>query len=169
MWSSRERPGEDDRMVEETVVWMVPLREGAKEYKGVLSLDPPNLVFTERRDGERVELPLAEMRRVRRVRGSPVMRVAVGDKPNRYEVAFYFSQPPPLKPTPTSGTARRTMFGPLGGAVGGGAGAGGAPDRTTKRVMRANVGYLNRAAAALRDLIDEWVAAIEAAREEASG
>jgi hypothetical protein len=97
------------------------------------------------------------------------MRVALGDKPNRHEVAFYFSQPPPLKPPATSGTARRTMFGPLGGAVGGGVGGGGAPDRTTKRVMRTNVGYLNRAAATLRDLIDEWVGAIEAAREETPG
>jgi hypothetical protein len=169
MWSSRERPGEDGRVVKETVVWMVPLREGAKEYKGVLALEPPNLVFTERRDGERVELPLAEIRRVRRVRGSPVMRVALGDKPNRHEVAFYFSQPPPLKPTATSGTARRTMFGPLGGAAGGGIGGGGASDRTTKRVMRTNVGYLNRAAATVRDLIEEWVGAIEAARREAPG
>jgi hypothetical protein len=156
-------------VVGEIVVWMVPLREGTKEYKGVLRLEPPNLVFTERRDGDRVEFPLAEIRRVRRVRGSPVMRVAVGDKPNRHEVAFYFSQPPPLKPTATSGTAKRTTFGPLGSAAGGGIGGGGAPDRTTKRVMRTNVGYLSRAAATVRDLIEEWVAAIEAAKEEAPG
>jgi hypothetical protein len=169
MWSSHERPGEDGRVVEETVVWMVPLRAGAKEYKGALTLEPPNLVFTERGDGDRVELPLAEVRRVRRVRGSPVMRIALGDRPNRHEVAFYFSQPPPLKPPATSGTARRTMFGPLGGAIGGGVGGGGAPDRTTKRVMRTNVGYLSQAAANLRSLIDEWVAAIETAREEAPG
>jgi hypothetical protein len=167
MWSSRKGPGEDGRVVEETVVWMVPLRAGTKEYKGVLTLEPPNLVFTERGEAERVELPLAEVRRVRRVRGSPVMRVALGDRPNRHEVAFYFSQPPPLKPTATSGTARRTMFGPLGGAVGGGVGGGGAQDRTTKKVMRTNVGYLSQAAATLRGLIDEWVAAIEAGREEA--
>lgn len=156
--------GEDGRVVQETVVWMVPLREGTREYKGVLTLEPPYLVFTERRDGERVELPLAEIRRARRVRGSPVLRVALGDKPERREIAFYFSQPPPLKPTPTSGTGRRTLFGPLGGAVGGGGIGGGAtPDRTTKRVMRSNVGYLSRASATVKDQIEEWVAAIVAA------
>src|SRR5207244_2348970 len=68
MWSSRSRPGEDGLVVEETVVWMVPLREGTKEYKGVLTLEPPNLVFTQRHDGERVELALSDVRRVRRVR-----------------------------------------------------------------------------------------------------
>jgi hypothetical protein len=169
MWSSRSRPGEDGLVVEETVVWMVPLREGTKEYKGVLTLEPPNLVFTQRRDGERVELALSDVRRVRRVRGSPVLRVALGDKPNRYEVAFYFTQPPPLKPTPTSGTQRRALFGPLGGAIGGGVGGGGTPDRTTKRVMRTNVGYLNRVAATVRDVIEEWVTAIEAATKGPTG
>ena len=74
MWSSRSRPGEDGLVVEETVVWMVPLREGTKEYKGVLTLEPPNLVFTQRHDGERVELALSDVRRVRRVRWAPRVR-----------------------------------------------------------------------------------------------
>jgi hypothetical protein len=157
MWSSRRRPGEDWSVVTEAVVWMVPLRKDGGEHKGVLTLEPPNLVFTARRDGERVEIALANVQKVRRVRGSPVLRVTLGDKMARSEVAFYFSQPPPLKPPP--GTVGRGIPGPLGTVMGGRT----SPDRTTKRVMRTNVGYLSRASQGVKDQIESWVAAIAAA------
>jgi hypothetical protein len=94
-------------VVEPTVVWMVPLRAGGGEHHGTLSLEPPNLVFVERREGERVEIPLASVGKVRRVRGSPILRVAIEGETGRTEVAFYFTQPPPLRPAASSRSGRR--------------------------------------------------------------
>jgi len=40
----------EDRPVEATIVWMVPIRHGEPtEQRGVLSLEDVSLVFTERR------------------------------------------------------------------------------------------------------------------------
>jgi len=144
-------------VVESTVVWMVPLRAGGGEHHGTLTLEPPNLVFVERRDGERVEIPLDRVRKVRRVRGSPILRLAFEGDSGRSEVAFYFTQPPPLRPAQSS--RPRFVPGPIGSALGDRT----PPERTTKKVMRTNVGYLTQASATVRDRIEAWVRAIREA------
>ncbi|MBI3648444.1 MAG: hypothetical protein HY240_06825 [Actinobacteria bacterium] len=145
-------------MVDEAVVWMVPLRHGGTvEHKGVLTLEPGSLVFTDSRSGERVEIPLADINKARRVRGSPILMVILGDGRARSDVAFYFAQPPPLRPQPSSGELRR-IFAPLGSGDT-------TSERTTKRVKRSNVGYLSTASAGLKSRIEEWVEAIRAGRQ----
>jgi hypothetical protein len=138
-------------MVEESVVWMVPLVQGsAEEQRGVLSLEAPELVFTDRRATERVAIPLTDIRKAKRVRGSPVLVLTVGDGPARREVAFYFAPPPPLKSQ--SKPLDRPRLVPFGGVRD--------ADKTTKKVMRTNVSYLHQANASKKEEIEEWLRAI---------
>jgi hypothetical protein len=87
------------------------------------------------------------------------MRVLVDGETGRTEVAFYFTQPPPLRPAASS--RPRFLPGPIGSAIG----EKSPPDRTTKKVMRTNVGYLTQASATVRGRIERWVQEIR----EASG
>ena len=69
----------------------------------MLSLEQRALVFHP--DGGRsaeTVIPLADVRRVRRAPGSPVLEVRVGIAGSPSVIGFYFVQPPPLSP-PTEG------------------------------------------------------------------
>jgi len=143
----------EDCPVEETIVWMVPIRRGEPtEQRGVLSLEDVSLVFTERREGDRTAIPLGRIRKVKRVRGSPILMVRLED---RTGMAFYFAQPPPLKPVPRAPEAdgRRyyTAFSP---------GAGRTAWASKKKVMRTNVTYLSSAGIEKKEEIECWVRAI---------
>jgi len=90
-------------MEEASTVWMVHARTTLDGVKGVLSLEQRALVF--RPDGGRsaeTVIPLADVRRVRRAPGSPVLEVRVGIGGSPSVIGFYFVQPPPLSP-PTEG------------------------------------------------------------------
>jgi hypothetical protein len=80
-------------------VWMVSERTGVHGRKGTLSLEADSVVFRPASTafGETV-LPLRDLRKVRRIRGSPVLelRVAISEQPP--VVAFYFVPPPDLNP-----------------------------------------------------------------------
>ena len=146
-------------MVDEQVVWLVPLRRGRNdEYKGVLTLEPAALVFVERKEGERVEIALSDIRRAKRVRGSPVLLISIGDRGSRAEVAFYFTQPPPLQPAETSESKRPSVAGLAPGS--------GGSRKGKKRVIRTNVAYLNNANVQKKALVETWVAAIQKAISE---
>lgn len=80
-------------------VWMIHRRTGRGGLKGVLELQPGALVFHPEslRTGEST-IRLQEIRRVRRVRGTPVLEVALRT-PNGLAVeilGFYFVKPPSL-------------------------------------------------------------------------
>ncbi len=126
-------------MPEPTTVWMVRLRKGELgERKGLLTLEAEGLVFRD----ESLELVrilrFDEVRRAKRVKGSPILLVSHADDDHgAKETAFYFTQPPPLTPgdpfavTETAGSLGRPLN-PLA-----------AMRRTSKRRhMRDNVRYL---------------------------
>ena len=151
----RGRGGEDVRMPEPTTVWMVRLDRGSvDDVRGELDLADDAVVFTEAKTGWEVRFPFAEVGKARRVRGSPILMLIHKPEGKPQRIAFYFSQPPPLKPPepgslPSAGLAMR----PMGGF--------GAFRRTSKRRhMKTNIGYLTTANTGKREEIQEWAAEI---------
>ena len=130
-------------MPEATTVWMVRLDRGQVEddVRGTLELEPDAVVFTEAHTGFEHRIPITEMQRPKRVKGSPILMVSHAASGDVRRVAFYFSQPPPLRP-PEPGS----MSLPESGLGGRPAGPFGAFRRTSKRRhMRTNLGYLTTA------------------------
>jgi hypothetical protein len=82
-----------------STVWMVSAKTGVTGRKGTLSLEADSVVFRPASTafGDTI-IPLEGLRKVRRVRGSPVLelRVALPDQPPM--IAFYFVPPPDLSP-----------------------------------------------------------------------
>jgi hypothetical protein len=82
-------------VIEPTTVWMVHLGTGRNvEMEGILREDEDALVFTDLSSSTVTRFPFAELRKAKRVMGSPVFVVLSGD--DRRETAFYLSRPPPL-------------------------------------------------------------------------
>jgi hypothetical protein len=125
-------------------VWAVDLlREPKKDRQGTLSLEPGQLVFEPRAQGAAVtRIPVGSIRRIRRLRGSPVLLVVHERNGTTIEMAFYFVQPPPLEPVVGQGE-RPTPFS-FGRA-------------SRRRARRQNVGYLGFSARDKRGQIAEWV------------
>lgn len=101
-------------VVEPTGVWEVDLTRGdVRERAGTLALEAEALVFRPETEGGERRILLASIVRVRRLVGSPVLMVrhAAGAVPLR--TAYYFVEPPPLRPAddvmprPLSGSLRR--------------------------------------------------------------
>jgi hypothetical protein len=140
-----------DMMPEPTTVWAVDLiREPKKDRQGTLALDGGHLVFEPRSESASVlRIPLDAIRRVRRLRGSPVMLVVHTRDTTTLETAFYFVQPPPLEPV-IGERDRPTVL-----SFGKG---------SKRRARRQNVGYLGMGNRQKRIEIDEWVRAVDAAR-----
>jgi hypothetical protein len=81
-------------------VWAVDLGRDAllKERRGTLSLDAGALRFEPAAEGQpEVLIALAEIRKVRRLKGSPVLLVVRPWEGGDRITAFYFVQPPPLE------------------------------------------------------------------------
>jgi hypothetical protein len=123
-------------------VWAVDLVPGvvAEEVRGSLALASDALVFTpkDERVAER-RYPLGRVLRARRLRGSPVLMLQVGDEAGTRRIAFYFVQPPPLE---RPDAARPTLLGvrPL----------------TRRKVRRDNVNYLGMWNKEKKALLREW-------------
>jgi hypothetical protein len=138
-------------------VWAVELARGIDpdEVKGTLELSDAALLFTpldEARPGLRIGL--ADVQKVRRLRGSPVLMVerTVSGDPRR--TAFYFAQPPPL--SALLGTAPER---PTGLAV----------FRSPKRkARRDNVNYLGLTNREKKETLAEWVRAVREAIAKSS-
>ena len=144
-------------MPEATTVWMVRLDRDLVEddVRGTLTLDPDAVVFTEARSGVEHRIPINAMAQPKRVKGSPILMIthAAGGASRR--VAFYFSQPPPLRP-PDPGSA-----GLPEGGLGRPMGAFGAFRRSSKRRhMRTNLSYLTTTNTSHKQAIQEWVVEI---------
>ena len=96
------------------------------------------------------------MQQPKRVKGSPILMIAHTADGDLRRVAFYFSQPPPLRPPEPGSTAL-----PETGLGGRPMGAFGAFRPTSKRRhMRTNLGYLTTTNASHKQAIQEWVAEI---------
>jgi hypothetical protein len=133
-------------MPEPVTVWMVHLGDGggANEKKGTLSLEEDAVVFAFADSLERERIPLAAAKKAKRVRGSPVLLLSwtQGERPR--STAFYFVQPPPLRPPGLDETDRpRPGFGMLG-----------RPSK--RRHQRTNVRYLQTMGGGHKPLIQAW-------------
>jgi hypothetical protein len=148
-------------VLEPATVWMVKLRRGdLTDIKGTLQLDGDAVRFTEGKSGIDHRFAYADVRRARRVRGSPILILAHGSELGTVETAFYFSQPPPLKPAAPGGPVAPTST-----ATGRPLGPFGAMRRTSKRRhMRENVRYLTVQSGGKKPLIQAWADEITARR-----
>ncbi|HEY6567713.1 MAG TPA: hypothetical protein VI341_09365, partial [Actinomycetota bacterium] len=145
-------------MPEPTTVWMVRLRKGdLGERKGLLTLDAEGLVFRDESLEQVRTLRLEQVRRVKRVRGSPILLVSHEEDRGVKETAFYFAEPPPLAPAdPFAVSEASASTGrPLSPLA--------AMRRTSKkRHMRENVRYLTAKSGSRKPEIQAWVEEITA-------
>jgi hypothetical protein len=143
-------------------VWEVELGKPgpSEELKGTLELSHRDLIFTPRDEARgNVKIPLDEIAKVKRLRGSPVLMVLRETAAGHERIAFYFAQPPPIGAMRGEPVERRT-----------GISAFRNPKRQARRDNISYLGLMNRENKAL---LKEWVKAVgEAvarAREGAGG
>ena len=131
---------------------MVHLRAGRKpaEIRGTLTLGDDGLEFVERKSGADVRFAYADIRRAKRIRGSPVLLVDWRHEGEDRHTAFYFSQPPPLEPVPRS--AALDPRGPLGPFT--------RATPSKRQVARMNLGYLRSTSVVSRKTVQAWAAAV---------
>ena len=143
-------------MPEAVTVWMVELSAGlaAQERRGTLSLQPDVIAFVASDGSEDLRIPLARVRKARRLRGSPVLVVAHDAGGRVVRTAFYFAQPPPLEDFRGEGTEQPS---PLGFRK-----------SSRRRARRQNIGYLGTWNRQLKADIEEWEHAIRDAVRDRS-
>jgi len=136
-------------------VWLVPLgRNNQEEVPGRLSLEPVGLIFDVDEGGVET-LPLNQIKKVGRVRGSPILMVTHVAEGESLRTAFYFSKPPPV-PSRRSATVT--------------ADRGRSLRRSGKRRdQRANASYLTSANTLQKELVVEWTIEIRRAIRDANG
>ncbi len=130
-------------------VWAVELIHEAplEEVEGSLALETDALVFSPK-GGSRTtrRIDLASIRKVKRLRGSPVLMVVRDQRGMPARTAFYFVQPPPLD-RPRS---ERQGF-------------GGFPRNPQRKARRQNAGYFGVWNQEKKALIREWERAVRRA------
>jgi hypothetical protein len=131
-------------MDEATTVWMVHARTGLEGVKGTIALESGALVFrpTGGRSAETV-IPVGEIRRLRRARGSPVLEVEISIAGAPPIIGFYFVKPPPL-------TAPTESYRPFGRFL----------------ARRRAIATLRAGNTARREDVEVWVDAVRAAQHE---
>ena len=141
-------------MPEPITVWVVELSPGlaAQDRRGTLSLQPDVIAFVSSDGSEDLRIPLAQVRKARRLRGSPVLVVAHDAGGRAVRTAFYFVQPPPLEDFHGEGHERPA---PLGFRK-----------SSRRRARRQNIGYLGTWNRQLKANIEEWEQAIRDAVSE---
>ena len=133
-------------------MWEVELGkpESSEEVKGTLELSHTDLIFTPRDEARpTVKIPLDEIAKVKRLRGSPVLMVLRETAAGQDRTAFYFAQPPPIGAIRGEPVARRT-----------GISAFRNPRRQARRDNISYLGLMNRENKAA---LKEWVRAVDAA------
>jgi hypothetical protein len=141
---------------EPITVWMVHLAKGEvdKDVKGKIELGEDGLVFAGTRQLNESRFPYPTIRRVRRLRGSPILLVEWDRDGDRRRTAFYFTEPPPLYPAAGESS--------LKGAPAQRVSAVTAFKRSSKRrAQRGNARYLQTMGIGLKDLIQQWVDAVD--------
>jgi hypothetical protein len=138
-------------MPEPITVWMVHLGRGRdpQEVKGVLALHADTLVFTHAREGGTTRFPLAQVRRARRNRGTPILMVEWVDREVKRSTAFYFVKPPPLHPEERGG-----LDDPAGPSQRPGLGA--LRKSTKRRQYKQNVTYLTSSGGTMKQMVQAW-------------
>ena len=133
----------DPAPFEGTTVWRVRLGRDApqQDTKGLLSLHDDGIVFLAEHGG-RYLIEFAQVRKVKRVLGSPVLMVYHRDGSDQAETAFYFAKPPPLTLPNRRGVESK------------------------RKARKAGVHYLGRANPGRKDEIRGWVERIDAATQQ---
>ncbi len=141
-------------MPESVTVWLVELSTGlaARERKGTLSLQPDVIAFSPSDGSEDLRIPLAQVRKARRLRGSPVLLVTHDAGGRTVRTALYFVQPPPLEDLRGEGPERPA---PLG-----------LRKSSKRKARRQNIGYLGTWNRQLKADIQEWEKAIRPAARD---
>lgn len=135
-------------------VWAVELGAGSPvEREGVLALEAEALRFEPSEPGRAISLPLADVVRVRRVRGSPVLMVVTRRGDDRVQTAFYFVRPPPLPSREAEEEERRLAMPSL--------------RNPRRKARRRNVGYLGLMNREYKQLLVAWERAVREAVAEA--
>ena len=134
-------------------MWAVELAKEVEpdEIKGTLELSEAALLFTP--DDEKLpglRIPVPDIVKVRRLRGSPVLMVERTVSSGRRRTAFYFAQPPPLNALLGTGPPERPS----------GLSAFRSPKR---RARRDNVNYLGLSNRDKKPVLAEWVRAVREA------
>ena len=139
-------------MPEPTAVWMVHLSRGASPSgtQGTLTIEDGFLVFKDSNLGA-VRFHRSAIRRVKRLRGSPVLQLEWLEGTTLRRTAFYFVEPPPLI------TDRNAPpLPPSSGSVRPSGGFGAIRRSSRRRQMRTNAGYLQTSAVDKRGQIQDW-------------
>ena len=138
-----------------TIVWMVHLSRGDSPdgVRGTLSMEDDALVFMPASGAMPVRFPLVSVRKAKRLVGSPVLRLDWNDAGTASHTAFYFVEPPPLRPPdPTSRSVREQAPASLNPLM---------PRRKSRHFqMRDNVRYLQTSGVGTKELISAWAAEI---------
>jgi hypothetical protein len=154
-WSLGPKRAMMSRMPGPTIVWMVHLSRGDSPdgVRGTLSMEDDALVFSPATGGMPARFPLESVRRAKRLVGSPVLRLDWNDTGTASHTAFYFVEPPPLRPADsTSRSVQEPAPGPLGPLM---------PRRRSRHFqMRDNVKYLQTTGIGTKELISAWAAEI---------
>ena len=91
-----------------STVWMVHARTGLDGRKGTIALRDGSLLFDpESKVNAESRFALSDIRRVRRVRGSPVLEISVQTDGQPPLIGFYFIRPPSLDEGPDTRYLRR--------------------------------------------------------------
>ena len=143
-------------MPEAVTVWAVQLRSGlTRERKGTLSLEADALAFAADDGSGRVRIAFEDVRKARRLRGSPVLLVAHEIDGRTERTAFYFAQPPPLEAFVGERPERPS---PLAFGRGG-----------RRKARRQNVSYLGTWNRELKAAVAEWERAVREAVRDGRG
>ena len=142
----------DGLVVAKTTVWEVELRQGGpmSDREGSLALETDSLVFEPADGASPRRIALTDIRKVRRLRGSPVLLVIHTERGTTARTAYYFAQPPPLdrhtQPLPQERLLVLAMR-----------------KNTRRYVRRQNVGYLGMWNRQKKGLLAEWERAVRTA------
>ncbi len=86
-------------MGDAVTVWAVRLQGMMREKRGSLALEADAVAFTADDGYSHERIPLTEIRKARRISGSPILVIRHGAGAAETRTAFYFAQPPPLEHT----------------------------------------------------------------------
>jgi len=137
---------EQEGDVSPATVWMVNRETGPDGWRGTLNLEDDGMVFRPSDGGRPREFPYSQMRRVARLRASPVLEVRLQPTADVRIVGFYFVQPPNLNPPEDVGKIMRK-----------------------RRARMAAVSKLYRWNAVKKDEITDWVRAVQVRRSGPGG
>jgi hypothetical protein len=137
---------QDRDVLEPTAAWMVQLELSTDDVEGTLALEEEALRFTTWDEQTRT-IPLADVTKVKRIFGSPVLLVHSTEGGRQRHTAFYFRKPPPLQPPEPSIDDAPSLIGPFNRTK----------PTSKRRQRRANASYLATASTSASEQVRDWL------------